>query len=152
MNNVEVRSALIADSAAICAICSEELGYPCEAELVQSKLAQLDQNREAVFVAVVDNVIVGYVHVEKYDVLYFETMANILGLAVKSAFQHNGIGRTLIGAAEKWAADKGIRSMRLNSGTARTGAHEFYRHMGYVSEKEQLRFTKELSEEVVHKE
>lgn len=117
---------------------------PAKKDLVQAKLTRLDPHREAVFVAVLDNAIVGYVHVEKYDVLYFETMANILGLAVRSDFQHNGVGRALISAAEKWASDNGIKVMRLNSGTERTGAHEFYRRMGYVSEKQQLRFTKKL--------
>ena len=96
-----IRSAAVSDAAAICAICSEELGYPCEIDLVQAKLTRLDPDREAVFVAVLDNAIVGYVHVEKYDVLFFETMANILGLAVRSDFQHNGVGRALISAAEK---------------------------------------------------
>lgn len=144
MHNAIIRSAAVSDAAAICAICSEELGYPCEKDLVQAKLTRLYPVREAVFVAVLDNAIVGYVHVEKYDVLYFETMANILGLAVRSDFQHNGVGRALLSAAEKWASDNGIKSMRLNSGAERTGAHEFYRRMGFASEKQQLRFTKKL--------
>lgn len=144
MNNVTVRSAAAADFTAICAISGEELGYPSEAELVQAKLARLDPDREAVFVAEYDGNVVGYIHVERYDLLYFETMANILGLAVMSAFQHNGVGRALISAAEQWASDNGIRVMRLNSGAERTEAHEFYRYMGYSSEKKQFRFTKRI--------
>ncbi|MGN1340828.1 MAG: GNAT family N-acetyltransferase [Oscillospiraceae bacterium] len=144
MISVEVRSASAADSAAISDISSEELGYSCEAGLVQAKLTRLDVTREAVFVALVDGQPAGYVHVERYELLYSETMANILGLAVKSCFQHIGVGRALISAAEKWATDNGIQIMRLNSGEERTWAHDFYRRMGYTSEKKQLRFIKKL--------
>ena len=141
----EIRLAQRSDIDALCRICSEEMGYSCARELVEAKWAGLNPDREAVFVAVLeDSGAVGYVHVERYDVLYFETMANILGLAVQSDFQRNGIGKALISQAEAWAREHGIRLMRLNSGISRTGAHEFYRRQGYVQEKEQLRFTKEV--------
>lgn len=142
--SIEIRPADINDAGSICAICNEELGYPCETELVRTKLARLDPDRESVFVAEIDGQPAGYVHVERYDLLYSETMANILGLAVKAAFQRSGIGTALIAAAEKWAAENGIKTMRLNSGAERTGAHDFYRRMGYSSEKKQIRFMKEL--------
>ena len=141
----EIRPARKEDIDALCRICSEEMGYPCAPELVEAKWMGLDPRREAVFVAVLgDNGPVGYIHVERYDVLYFETMANILGLAVRSDFQRNGIGKALISQAEAWAKEHGIHLMRLNSGISRTGAHEFYRRQGYVQEKEQLRFMKEI--------
>ena len=144
MNNVEVRAAAIFDSEGISRISSEELGYPCNTDLVCAKLTRLDPDREAVFVAVIDNIVAGFVHVERYDTLYFDTMANILGLAVSADHQRRGVGRALITAAEKWAAENRIKIMRLNSGSSRTPAHEFYQHLGYVSEKEQKRFTKKL--------
>ncbi len=34
--------------------------------------------------------------------------------------------------------------MRLNSGISRTAAHDFYRHLEYDLEKEQIRFVKTL--------
>ena len=141
----EIRPARREDIDALCRICSEEMGYPCARELVEAKWAGLDPSREAVFVAVLeDSGAVGYIHVERYDVLYFETMANILGLAVREEFQRNGIGKALLSQAEAWAREHGIHLMRLNSGISRKGAHEFYRRQGYLDEKEQLRFTKEI--------
>ena len=71
-------------------------------------------------------------------------MANILGLAVRQDTQHQGIGRRLMTVAESWAKEQGISTMRLNSGAGRTGAHAFYRAMGYSESKEQLRFIKRL--------
>lgn len=142
--DLEIRAVCTADAEAISRLCSEEMGYPCDAALVEAKLQQLDSRREAVFAAFLEGVAIGYIHIEKYDVLYFETMANILGLAVSSPHQRKGVGSTLIQAAEAWALDRGIRLMRLNSGSTRTGAHAFYRKLGYQDEKTQLRFTKRL--------
>lgn len=88
--------------------------------------------------------IAGVIHVEKYNVLYFPTMANILGLAVAADFRRQGIGSALLKRAEEWARKNGAISMRLNSGESRKQAHEFYRAQGYTDDKKQLRFIKEL--------
>ena len=73
-------------------------------------------------------------------------MENILGLAVKSEYQNKGIGKRLIQAAEAWATENNINTMRLNSGISRTNAHNFYRHLGYGTEKKQLRLLKKINE------
>lgn len=133
------------DAAAICRISSDDLGYPCDPELVRTKLKKLDHGREEVFVAVTgDSQVVGYLHVEKYDVLYAETMANILGLAVKLDYRKQGIGKLLITETECWAISHDIHAIRLNSGISRKEAHEFYRNLGYTKEKDQKRFMKIL--------
>ena len=156
MSDFIIRKIELKDAGELCKICSEEIGYECDSDLVKSKIEKLDLKREAVFVAEVenfkgqglsqgaDNQIAGFIHVERYDVLYFESMANILGLAVKKDFQKQGLGKTLLLAAENWAQENGIYLMRLNSGINRTDAHGFYEHLGYVSEKEQKRFVKNL--------
>ena len=136
-----VRPAKIEDAAAIAEICCDSLGYDCTAELVKKKLKMLDLSREAVFVAEEDKVI-GFVHVEKYDVLYMDTLANILGLAVLAEYRRRGAATLLMNAAEEWAKENGAIGVRLNSGGTRTGAHEFYRSIGYDSEKTQIRFLK----------
>ena len=144
MYQVKIRTVSIDDANEVCTICGKDLGYPCNLSLVTEKIKNIDGNREAVFVALIDETIVGFIHVEKYNLLYFETMANILGLAVKAEYQNNGIGKKLIHAAEDWAVKNNIKVMRLNSGISRTKAHDFYRHLGYDSEKEQIRFEKNL--------
>lgn len=144
MNEIKIRQIIIGDAGAVCEICSEDLGYPCTVSLIKEKIEKLDDSREAVYVAVKNDTVAGYVHVEKYDTLYFETMANLLGLAVRTEYRHNGIGKALVLAAEAWAAQNGIIMMRLNSGASRTDAHNFYRHLGYDSEKAQMRFMKRL--------
>ena len=144
MSDFIIRKIELKDACELCKICSEEMGYECAPALVKSKIEKLDSKREAVFVAEEESQLLGFIHVERYDVLYFESMANILGLAVKKDFQKQGLGKALLLAAENWAQENGIYLMRLNSGINRTDAHGFYEHLGYVSEKEQKRFVKNL--------
>lgn len=139
-----IREAVADDYLEICNICTEELGYNCAPELVKYRLENLDPDRERVFVAEADGRAVGFVHVEKYKVLYCDSMVNILGLAVAGKYQKNGHGKQLMQAAEQWANENRVPYVRLNSGMARKEAHTFYRAIGYDREKEQIRFMKEL--------
>lgn len=140
--SIAIRYANTHDAEAIALICSEDLGYSCSDTLVKAKLSGLDKSREAVFVADYEGRVIGYVHVERYDTLYMETLANILGLAVRSNSRWLGEGRMLMKAAEDWARENGAVGVRLNSGGQRKEAHAFYRAVGYLSEKEQMRFLK----------
>ena len=141
---VKIRKVEIGDAEAVRDISAEGLGYSCDLALVQKKIAGLNEAREAVFVAETDGDVIGYIHIERYDVLYFETMANVLGLSVFKAYHKMGVGKVLLFAAEDWARQNNIKMMRLNSGMNRTDAHGFYEHFGYVSEKDQKRFVKTL--------
>lgn len=70
------------------------------------KLPLVDQNRECVFVAQDDSgTVCGVIHVELYDVLYFDRMINILGLAVRETHRRQGIAKQLLVAAEKWGKE-----------------------------------------------
>ena len=108
------------------------------------RLANIDHNRECVFVADEGSKVIGFIHVEIYEILYAPSMANILGIAVSSEYRRQGIGKLLLSKAEEWAKCKGINMMRLNSGAERIEAHEFYRGLGYNDEKTQIRFIKSL--------
>lgn len=72
------------------------------------------------FVAEYKKKVICFIHAQIYDVLYYESMVNILGLAVDSKFTKNGIGKSLMAKAEEWAKSKSIKLIRLNSGGART--------------------------------
>ena len=148
MKKVKIRQATISDIPAMNELFRKDLGYAeCRLEIVEKQFAGLDNSREAVFVAEAEDDsshIAGVIHVEKYNVLYFPTMANILGIAVAADFRRQGIGSALLKRAEEWARENGASSMRLNSGESRKQAHEFYRAQGYIDDKKQLRFIKEL--------
>ena len=78
---MNIRKANINDASAICRICTDDLGYECSKEFVSNRLKHIDGSREAVFAAEIDGTVVGYIHAELYNTLYFEPMINILGLA-----------------------------------------------------------------------
>lgn len=142
--DIKIRKVEMGDADAVRDISAEGLGYSCDLALVQKKIAGLNEAREAVFVAETDGDVIGYIHIERYDVLYFETMANVLGLSVFKAYHKMGVGKALLFVAEDWARQNNIKMMRLNSGMNRTDAHGFYEHLGYVSEKDQKHFVKTL--------
>lgn len=139
-----IRKANAHDSLAICRISCEDLGYDCTAELISARLGSLDDKREVVFIATFGESTVGYVHAEIYNLLYYESMVNILGIAVASENRRHGVGKALINAVEDWAKSLGIKKVRLNSGATRNEAHTFYRAMGYDNQKDQIRFIKIL--------
>ena len=120
-----IRKAMVNDSGMIHDLCVNDLGYECDGELVRKRLEGLDPERECVFVAVADDRIAGFNHVEKYEVLYCQGMANILGLAVAKNYRRQGIGGKLLTEAAKWAASMGLPMVRLNSGMTRKEAHTF---------------------------
>jgi len=142
---MNVRKADINDASAICRICTDDLGYKCGDELVSNRLKNIDGSREIVFTAKIDGTVVGYIHAEIYNTLYYESMINILGIAVSSDFRRQGIGRALLSRAEDWGKEQGINIVRLNSGGSRKEAHDFYRAMGYDDEKMQVRFLKKIN-------
>lgn len=148
MQKIKIRQATTSDIPAMNELFRKDLGYEeCTLEIVEKQFAGLDKSREVVFVAEAEDDsshIAGVIHVEKYNVLYFPTMANILGIAVAADFRRQGIGSALLKRAEKWARENGAGSMRLNSGESRKQAHEFYRDQGYIDDKKQLRFIKKL--------
>lgn len=139
-----IREAKATDYVELQKLSFEDLGYECDAELVKIRLENLDPNNECVFVADVSGKVVGYVHIIKFNTLYYKSMANIQGMVVAKEHQRKGYGKDLMNAAEDWARERDIEMIRLNSGFVRPEAHEFYRAIGYSNEKEQIRFMKEL--------
>lgn len=143
--NLQIRLCGIDDAEAVCELNAKEMGYDYPLDKTAEKLKQLlKSNRDKIFVAAVDNIVVGYVHADDYDVIYAPHMKNIMGIAVSSSFKKKGIGRALLSAVEDWAKNDGADGVRLVSGAARTGAHEFYRRCGYSGEKQQINFKKML--------
>lgn len=140
-----IREARLADCAAITRLNREEMGYDFPEERTWEKLrACLTNPAHKVFVAESGGEVVGYLHLEDYDVLYFPHMKNVLGIAVASACRRQGVGRALLAAGEAWAKVDGAAAVRLVSGEGREGAHAFYQSLGYTGNKLQRNFKKLL--------
>ena len=140
-----IREAELADCAAITRLNREELGYDFPEEGAREKLrACLANPVHKIFVAESGGEVVGYLHLEDYDVLYFPHMKNVLGIAVSGACRRQGVGRALLAAGEAWAKAGGAAAVRLVSGEGREGAHAFYQSLGYTGNKLQRNFKKLL--------
>ena len=138
-----IRECEIQDYADIVLLNKNEMGYDYHAEDTKNQLRRLlNFSNHKIYVAVVADKLVGYIHANNHDLLYAPHLKNIMGIAVSSNFKKNGIGKMLLDEVEKWAHDTGACGIRLVSGATRTGAHAFYSACGYTDIKEQRNFKK----------
>lgn len=141
----KIRECCVDDAKYIQELNCNEMGYDYSIEDTKLKLESLlVSKKDKIFVAVLDDIVVGYIHASNYDVVYAPNMKNIMGIAVSSAYRRNRIGEALLRKIEEWAKESGAKGLRLVSSSTRVGAHEFYRHMGYDGGKQQLNFKKWL--------
>ena len=119
------------------------MGYSFPPEATEERLRGLLRSEsDKIYVAVMEDAVVGYIHVCDYDLIYAPHMKNIMGIAVSGDHRHQGIGRALLAQAEAWAHSTGAQGVRLVSGKTRTGAHAFYHRCGYTGDHEQLNLKK----------
>lgn len=131
-----VRRAKLMDTDAIWQLNKEVMEYDYPLEQTRDKLQNaLADSGQCVLVAVLENVVVGYIHLVDYDTLYFPHMKNVLALAVLPEYRRRGAASSLLAAGEQWARETGAAGMRLDSGVERTGAHACYAKAGFVERK-----------------
>jgi GNAT superfamily N-acetyltransferase len=76
----------------------------------------------------------GYVYVDVETDYFGRTHAHIEILAVSSASEGRGAGRTLVEAAEGWARSEGIDLITLNVFADNRRARTLYERLGYAPE------------------
>jgi GNAT superfamily N-acetyltransferase len=67
-------------------------------------------------------------------------VGRVTALVVDASLRGRGIGRTLMAAAEQWAAERGCVLMEVTSNQRRADAHMFYEGLGY--ERTSFRFAR----------
>ena len=143
-----LRDITILDANEIQKISNFELGYDVDLDIVKKQIEKLtNDNKHNVIIGFENEQtrkIIGFVHAELYESLYMDTGLNILGLAVNSNFQGQGIGKKLMSSIEDYALKNNISYIRLNSNVRRVEAHKFYESIGYICDKTQKRLIKKL--------
>lgn len=143
-----LRNITIFDAQEIQSISNFELGYDVNLDIVKKQIRKLTNDNKHNIIIGFENEqtrkIIGFVHAELYESLYMDTGLNILGLAVDSNFQGQGIGKKLMNSIEDYALKNNISYIRLNSNVRRIDAHKFYESIGYVCDKTQKRLIKKL--------
>ncbi|HEY7111528.1 MAG TPA: GNAT family N-acetyltransferase [Thermoanaerobaculia bacterium] len=118
---------------------SGELGYPVEEGSMRERLERLSgRPAEGLFVAEdPPGEVVGWIHISEDATLTDGPTAEIRALIVDARVRGRKIGRELLSRAERWAASRGYRHVRVRSRTWREDAHRFYETNGYGLEKTQ---------------
>jgi GNAT superfamily N-acetyltransferase len=131
-NRLIVRAAQRGDAGAVAAL-SAQLGYDEAEDEVSKRLDDIRaQGNGEVFVAVVPpDIVVGWVQVFGLLPVELPPLAELGGIVVDSRYRRIGVGRSLLEAAEQWARQNGLATLRLRSNDQRDDAGAFYRRLGY---------------------
>lgn len=105
----------------------------------------MGNTNDLILVAALENEVVGYIHASPYELLYHDSLMNILSFVVREKQRGTGIGHRLITELERIAKEQGFTGIRLTSGSTRIAAHKFYERHGYILKKEQKNFLKIFS-------
>lgn len=132
------------DVSTVAGLCGQ-LGYPATVDQVADRWSLLaSEAGQAVFVAVQAGRVVGWLHVANRPLLEYDAGAEICGLVVDERNRGAGVGRALVSAAEEWAKESGLATIRVRSRIERDRAHKFYERDGYTRLKTQYVFEKPL--------
>jgi GNAT superfamily N-acetyltransferase len=140
---MNVRHAIASDAAALAAL-STQLGYPAQPEESSERLSALGAG--ALLVAEEDGSVLGWIHVCGIRFFQSPPFAEIGGLVVDEAARGKGVGRLLVQAAVRWAAEQGYGKLRVRSNVVREDAHRFYEREGFQRVKNQAVFDRKLLE------
>jgi GNAT superfamily N-acetyltransferase len=136
----KIRAARDQDAAVLAELIAE-LGYPTDEAAVVQRLGGLRDAGDIVLVATVRDVPVALVTVHVTPVLHRPApVGRLTAVVVSERVRGQGVGRTIVEAAERLLAERGCEMIELTSNRSRTDAHAFYEHLGY--EATSLRFRK----------
>ncbi|MFN7942829.1 MAG: GNAT family N-acetyltransferase [Thermoanaerobaculia bacterium] len=139
-----IRPATPADRESIAAL-SHQLGYPSSPAEIERRLAALaGRAEEAVWVAELEDEVVGWVHAGVYRTVESEAMVELYGLVVDEEARGTGVGAALLATVESWTRERGFDRLRVRSSVVRERAHEFYERHGFRRTKTQHVFDRRL--------
>ncbi|WP_246302979.1 GNAT family N-acetyltransferase [Paenibacillus plantarum] len=116
-------------------------------ERVRAKIEIITKKtRDIIFVYEQDTEVIGYIHGSPYELLFSDSLINVLGFVVKESYRNQGIGSILIDHLEQWGKDSGYSGIKLLSHPSRIHAHGFYERRGYIFTKNQKNYIKKLED------
>lgn len=144
-NRMIVRTAQRGDAGAVAAL-SAQLGYDEAVDEIRKRIEDIRaQGNGEVYVAVVPpDIVVGWVQVFSLLLVELPPLAEVGGIVVDSRYRRIGVGRSLMEAAEQWARQNGLATLRLRSNVQREDARAFYRRLGYAEIAASTLFSKVL--------
>jgi ribosomal protein S18 acetylase RimI-like enzyme len=148
IDHVLIRCARPQDADQLLPLMQQLIGYPQSLKSLEDRLVTyLTSPQYHVFVAEVDNVLVGLVAVYvTHRFIVHGKRCTIEALVVDELCRGHGVGRKLMHTVELFAKNSGCSLIDLVTGIQRTEAHLFYQKMGYrhAGQQEKLYFTKKV--------
>jgi predicted N-acetyltransferase YhbS len=140
-----VRTANLQDVAAIARL-SDELGYPCDATAIETRVQKVAARKDHLLLVAQDDrgEVCGWLHAFGADYIEAGFRVEIAGLVVAKAAQRSGVGSRLVGATEQWAREIGAEFMSVRSNINRAESHPFYQKLGYELKKTQQVYRRRL--------
>jgi ribosomal protein S18 acetylase RimI-like enzyme len=103
-------------------------------EWVQGAVDSAGKEDHAFYVAVAGDRVVGLVGVSERKHFTGQVDGYVGELAVASGWERRGIATQLMGAAESWAAGRGLAFITLDTGAANRPARSLYTALGFLEE------------------
>jgi len=122
--------------------------YKYKPELKKSTIYikdRISKKESTIFVCYYKNEAVGFVQLyETFDSLNVNKKLILYDLYVKKEYRKNGIGKSLMNTAKKFAKKKKIKLIELSTGIKNKKAQSLYESLKYKRDKEYYIYTLEL--------
>lgn len=128
---IAVRDAVASDAERIAALLTDE-GYPAGASDIAARLEAFEAPGSRVIVAHLDGEVLGFIVLHVFP--RFEQpggIVRILALVVDPGVRERGIGRLLLGEAERIGTQSGAAFVEITAGHHRPEARLLYESIGY---------------------
>ncbi len=124
-------AATTADAEAIAALFTDE-GYPAGPSDIADRLGRFTPPDGAVIVAEHEGALLGFIALHALPRFeHGDSIVRILALVVDAGARERGVGRALIGEAERVGAERGAAFVELTAGHHRPDARHLYESLGY---------------------
>ena len=107
--------------------------------------ADVEINPDGVFIAEVDNQVVGYITTRVNQITKIGEIPN---LAVHPTFQHQGLGKQLIQASLDYFRQEGMHMAKIETLEQNPVGTTFYPKMGFIEIARQIHYVQSLNPEV----
>jgi ribosomal protein S18 acetylase RimI-like enzyme len=132
-SQISLRAARPADAPEIATLFTDE-GYPAGPSDILARLIRFSQPESRVIVAEHEGVILGFIAV--HAMARFEHddwIMRVLAIVVDAGARERGVGRALLGEAERIGREFGAAFVELTAGHHRPEARHLYESLGYDS-------------------